>query len=167
MVEDRIRIHCDDYLAKAEAAIYFTLGVLLSIASLAAIASAGKLLWDGLIHWRLATEALRVLEQLLVALMLVEILHTVRISIRSHFLATEPFLVVGLIASIRRILVLSLEMATVPKEGKWPTDAASGFHLSMIELGLLGLLVLILVFSITLLRRYAPAPKSDGLLSTH
>jgi hypothetical protein len=29
----------------------------------------------------------------------------------------------------------------------------------MVELGLLGLLVLILVFSITLLRRYAPAPK--------
>jgi hypothetical protein len=29
----------------------------------------------------------------------------------------------------------------------------------MIELGLLGLLILILVFSITLLRRYAPQPK--------
>lgn len=30
----------------------------------------------------------------------------------------------------------------------------------MIELGLLGLLILILVFSITLLRRYAPSPKN-------
>jgi len=33
------------------------------------------------------------------------------------------------------------------------------FHSSMIELGLLGLLVLVLVVSITLLRRYAPASK--------
>jgi len=35
-----------------------------------------------------------------------------RISIRLHILATEPFLVVGLIASIRRILVVTLEAAT-------------------------------------------------------
>jgi hypothetical protein len=32
-----------------------------------------------------------VLDQLLVVLMLVEILHTVRISIHSHTLVTEPF----------------------------------------------------------------------------
>ena len=63
----------------------------------------------------IATQTLRVLNELLVVLMLVEILHTVRISIRSHVLVTEPFLVVGLIASIRRILVISLEMATLTR----------------------------------------------------
>ena|ERR1700682_704805 len=93
--------------------------------------------------------------------MLVEILHTVRISIRSHILVTEPFLVVGLIASIRRMLVITLEAATLTKEGVWATDGASGiFHSSMIELGLLGLLVLVLVVSITLLRRYAPTSRN-------
>ncbi len=92
--------------------------------------------------------------------MLVEILHTVRISIRSHVLVMEPFLVVGLIASIRRILVITLEAATLTKEGAWATEGAHGiFRSSMIELGLLGLLVLVLVVSITLLRRYAPASK--------
>ncbi len=95
------------------------------------------------------------LDQLLVVLMLVEILHTVRISIRSHYLVTEPFLIIGLIASIRRILVITLEAATLTKEGKWSMEGASIFHASMIELGLLGLLVLVLVFSITLLRRHA------------
>ncbi len=54
--------------------------------------------------------------------MLVEILHTGRISIRSHVLVTEPFLVVGLIASIRRILVITLEAATLTKEGTWTTE---------------------------------------------
>ena len=66
----------------------------------------------------------------------------------------------GLIASIRRILVITLEAATLTKGGTWSTDSASIFRASMTELGLLGLLVLMLVFSITLLRRYAPAPKN-------
>src|SRR5437879_9117685 len=160
MVEDRFRHHFGDHLGKAEVAIYSILAVLLSITALAAIASAGKLLWDGISHWTIANETFRVLDQLLVVLMLVEILHTVRISIRSHILVTEPFLVVGLIASIRRILVITLEAAALTKEGTWSTQGANViFHSSMIELGLLGLLVLVLVVSIALLRRYAPTSK--------
>ncbi len=59
---------------------------------------------------------------------LVEILHTVRLSIRSHTLVTEPFLVVGLIASIRRILVVTLEATTLTKEGKWSPEGANIFQ---------------------------------------
>jgi hypothetical protein len=81
-----------------------------------------------------------------VALMLVEILDTVRISIRSHVLVTEPVPVIGLIASIRRMLVISLELATLTKPGAWSTEGASLFRASIVELGLLGLLVLALVF---------------------
>jgi len=102
------------------------------------------------------------LNELLIVLMLVAILHTVRISIRSHVLVAEPFLVVGLIASIRHILVISLEIATLTKEGSWSSDGASIFRAAMIELGLLGLLVLVLMFSIALLRRYPPALKDSG-----
>jgi hypothetical protein len=158
MVEDKLRDHADYYLGKLEAVIYSVLGLLLSVTVLAAIASAGKLLWDALSHWTIATQTLRVLNELLVVLMLVEILHTVRISIRSHVLVTEPFLVVGLIASIRRMLVISLEMATLTRDANWSNQGESIFRSSMIELGLLGLLVFVLVFSITLVRRYPP-PK--------
>src|SRR4030081_3360117 len=98
--------------------------------------------------------------------MLVEIPHTVPISIRSHVLVTEPFLDVGLIASIRRILVISLEMATFTKETTWSNEGASVIRSSMIELGLLGGLVFVLVVSIVLLRRYprttTDAPPSPG-----
>ncbi len=160
MTEERLRIHFGEYLGKAEVAVYSILAVLLFVTALATIANAGKLLWDGLGHWTIAAETLRVLDQLLIVLMLVEILHTVRISIRSHILVTEPFLVVGLIASIRRILVITLEASAVTKGGTWSTEGASIFRGAMIELGLLGLLILILVFSITLLRRFAPAPKN-------
>jgi uncharacterized membrane protein (DUF373 family) len=122
MVEEKIRANFGDYLAHAEVAIYSVLAVLLFITALATIANAGKMLWDGIGHWTIAAETLRVLDQLLVVLMLVEILHTVRISIRSHFLVTEPFLVVGLIASIRRILVITLEAANLTKAGSFSAE---------------------------------------------
>jgi len=159
MAEQKLRAHFGDYLGNAEVVIYSVLAVLLFVTALATIANAGKMLWDGLAHWTIASETLQVLDQLLVVLMLVEILHTVRISIHSHILVTEPFLVVGLIASIRRVLVITLEAATLTKSGTWSAEGASIFRASMAELGLLGLLILILVFSITLLRRYAPGEK--------
>jgi hypothetical protein len=163
MVEDRLRRRFDFYLTKTEVIIYSTLAVLLAITALVTLVTAGEILWVGLRHWRVAAQTLRVLNELLIVLMLVEILHTVRISIRSHVLVTEPFLVVGLIASIRRILVITLEAATLTKEGAWTSEGASAiFQSSMLELGLLGLLVLIFVISITLLRRYALVPKESS-----
>jgi uncharacterized membrane protein (DUF373 family) len=142
-----------DYAMKAEAAIYCILALLLAITVAAAVASAGRLLWENLIHWTIASQTLRVLNELLIVLMLVEIFHTVRISIRSHALVTEPFLVVGIIASIRRILVISLELAALTREGAWTPEGDRFFRASMIELGVLAVLVLVLVFSITLLRK--------------
>ncbi len=157
MADKKLRKHFGDYLGMAEVAILTILAVLISLTALATIARSSRLLWDTWHQWMAisGTEmVLRVLDQLLVVLMLVEILHTVRISIRSHTLVTEPFLVVGLIASIRRILVITLEAAALTKEGKWTTpEGANIFHASMIELGLLGVLVFVLVYCITLLRR--------------
>ncbi len=160
MAEDKLRRHFDYYLSKTEIVIYTVLAVMLAIAAFVTIATAGQILWIGLHHWTVADQTLKVLNQLLIVLMMVEILHTVRISIRSHILVMEPFLIVGLIASIRRILVITLEASTLTKDGAWATESSSGiFHSSMIELGLLGLLVLVLVVSIAILRRYASSSK--------
>ncbi|HUO34674.1 MAG TPA: phosphate-starvation-inducible PsiE family protein [Candidatus Acidoferrum sp.] len=156
--EEELRIRFGGLLGKGEVVVYTLLAVLLFATAIATVANAGLLLWQGLVHWTISEQTLEVLDQLLVVLMLVEILHTVRISIRSHVLVTEPFLVVGLIASIRRMLVITLEAATIWKSG-WTPETASIFRASMIELGLLGFLVLALVFSITLLRRYAPTSE--------
>ena len=156
MAQEKLRVQSGDYMAKAEVIVYSVLGILLFITALVTIANAGKMLWVSVGHWTITTDTLVVLDQLLVVLMMVEIMHTVRISIHSHVLVTEPFLVVGLIASIRRMLVITLEAASLTKGGAWSADGASIFRGSMMELGLLGLVILILVFSITLLRRYAP-----------
>jgi uncharacterized membrane protein (DUF373 family) len=157
MAQDRLRHHFDFYLGKTEIVIYSILRIMLAVTVFVTIATTGQILWAGLSHWTVAAQTLSVLNQLLIVLTPVEILHTVRISVRSHVLVAEPFLVVGLIASIRRILVITLEAATLTKEGEWATEESRGiFHSSMIELGLLGLLVLVLVASIILLRRYTP-----------
>jgi uncharacterized membrane protein (DUF373 family) len=121
MAEDRLRRHFDYYLGGAEVVIYSILAVMLAATAFVTIATAGQILWLGLRHWTVAAQTLKVLNELLIVLMVVEILHTVRISIRSHVLVTEPFLMVGLIASIRRILVITLEAATLSKEGSWTT----------------------------------------------
>ena len=163
MAGEPLRHHFGDYLVKAEVVIYSVLAVLLFATAIAAIADATKILWEGLRHWIIAKQTLQVLDQLLIVLMLVEILHTVRISIHSHTLITEPFLVVGLIASIRRMLVITLEASTLTKEGSWSPESAGIFRATMIELGLLGVLILILVFSITLLRRHASSEEEEQM----
>lgn len=87
--------------------------------------------------------ALHVLDRMLLTLMIIEILYTVRVSIKSHSLCAEPFLIVGLIAAIRRILVISVEGAHLPEK----------FNHHMIETGILGILILFFVISIILLRK--------------
>jgi hypothetical protein len=158
MVEAKLRFHFSEYVGKGEVIVYSVLAILLFITALITSATAAKMLWDGFIQRSIGIEILRVLDQLLVVLMLVEVLHTVRISIRSHILVTEPFLVIGLIASIRRMLVITLEAASLVQNGAWTAEGQSIFRASMMELGLLGFLVLVLVFSITLLRRHPPPP---------
>ena len=163
LTDERLRVRCNDYLGYAEVGIYAALAGLLFLAAVATVAGSARLLWNAVTHWNLGTNALRVLDDLLVVLMVVEILHTVRISIRSHILVTEPFLIVGLIASIRRILVITLEASSLTQQAKWSPEGESLFRASMIELGLLGLLVMVLVIAITLLRRYVPAQTESKI----
>jgi hypothetical protein len=67
-----------DYLGKAEVVIHSLPAVLLFVTSLATIASAGKMLWEGLGHWAIGTQTLLVLDQL----------HTVRPGLQSQIQST-------------------------------------------------------------------------------
>jgi len=153
MILHNIRVRFEQYLTIIEVAIYSILGFLLAVTGALAIAGAVGLLWVGVKNWTISTGAFQILDQLLLVLMIVEILHTVRTSIRSHTLVAEPFLIVGLIAAIRRMLVITLEASQVIEQGNWTAGGESVFRASMLELGLLGVLILILVFAIVILRR--------------
>jgi hypothetical protein len=157
-IEDKLRTNASRRLHLLETFLYVGVGLLLAVAAIAAVFGAGVILWRGIVDNTL-DYGLLVLDQLLLVLMLVEILHTVRISIRSEELITEPFLIVGLIASIRRVLVITMQAAKLTEEGHRTPDSETAFRYGMIELGLLGFLVAVLAFSIHLLRRTPPRPE--------
>jgi uncharacterized membrane protein (DUF373 family) len=159
--ETQIRRKFSGFWSSLEAGIYTALAFVLAVTAILSLAGAGHVLWEGFRSWDSADSILRIIDRLLTVLMLVEILHTVRISIRSHVLVTEPFLVVGLIATIRRILVITLEAANLTRPETWGKNGEAIFRASVIELGLLGVLVLILVIAIYLLRRSPPAEEQE------
>jgi uncharacterized membrane protein (DUF373 family) len=135
-----------------EQAVYFAIGGMLVLTLLLALAGAGKILWEGLQDWAGTGAIFQLIDRLLFVLMLVEILNTVQASIRTRTLVCEPFLIVGMIACIRRILVITLETSQITKPTHWPAEQMQIFYASMIELAVLGGLVIILIVSIYVTR---------------
>ncbi len=135
-----------------EHAAYIALGLLLSLAALLGLAGASAVLLGGLSEWTSTHAILDIIDRLLFVLMVVEILHTVRASMRTGALTSEPFLVVGLIATIRRVLVITLKSSETTKQDSLSDSAQRLFQSSMIELGVLAVLILVMVVSIRLLR---------------
>ena len=137
-----------DAFIKAEHWLTIGIGVVLVGATLLVLAGSLVGVWDSLRHWPETGSVFRIVDKLLFVLMLVEILHTVRASISTNTLAIEPFLIVGLIACVRRILVVTPQSSGSSGEGPQPP-----FNQSMIELGVLGGLTLVLITSIYMSRR--------------
>ncbi len=86
---------------------------------------------------------IEIISKTLLLLMIIEILATVRISIKEHTVCAEPFFIVGIIASIRRILIISVETAYMHEY----------FYYYMIEIGVLVGLSLAFVISIVMLKK--------------
>lgn len=82
-------------------------------------------------------------------------MYTVQVSFREHGLIPEPFLLVGLIAAIRRVLVLTAEFAQVRDQ----TDLV--FQHLIIELAVLTFLIVALVVSLVLLRKRGVAAIAE------
>jgi uncharacterized membrane protein (DUF373 family) len=150
-------------LSLVEMVIYAALGLILSLAAMFALFTACQALWQGLAAGASSKTVVEVIDRLLVVLLLVEILHTVRISIRSHTLVTEPFLIVGLIATIRRILVITLDAANMTTAANWANDGQAKLRASMVELALLGGIVIVLVISIHILRKSKSPEEEEEL----
>ncbi len=146
----------------AEQVVYIAIGVLLVLTLVLAVAGAGKILWDGLQDWAGTSAIFQLIDRLLLTLMLVEILNTVQVSIRTRTLVCEPFLIVGLIACIRRILVITLETSQITQPSNWQAANVPLFQASMLELGVLGALVIILIGSIYVIRLPTRTSRDDG-----
>lgn len=130
-----------------EDVVYVGLGLLLAASALALLVDGVLDFGRSLFAATMPGRIIAFLDRILLILMIVEVLYTVQVSFREHTLAPEPFLIVGLIAATRRILVLTAEFAEMAKTG------GSAFLHAILELGLLTLMVLVLVVALVLLRR--------------
>jgi uncharacterized membrane protein (DUF373 family) len=138
------------WLHVAEDSIYFVVGLMLIGA---AVAMLGWSIYDFIqmaLDGKIGEAVLRTLDSLLLVVMLVEILHTVGMSMRGNMLVIEPFMVVGIIAAVRRILVVTAEQANPSAEH------ATEFQMAMLELGILTFMIVALVGAVALVRRFAP-----------
>ena len=132
---------------RVEDVVYVGLGFLLAANAIALLVSGGLNFWEGLHAGTLSRDMVAHLDRTLLILMIVEILYTVQVSFREHVLTAEPFLIVGLIAVTRRILVLTAEFSEMLSLGE------TAFRNAMIEMGVLTVMILVLVVSLFLLRK--------------
>jgi len=147
VVDDRTRRIITRVFRLVEDIIFVGLGVLLAGCALYLLAIAGGTFVQNLVANKFDGPGVVVLiEQLLLILLVVEILYTVQVSFREHTLAPEPFLLIGLIAGVRRVLVITAELAEAGK------TAGDMFRNLMIELGVLTFLIVALVASVMMLR---------------
>jgi uncharacterized membrane protein (DUF373 family) len=148
------------FLGYMETGIYMVLGVLLAAAALLALSGTIPVFATGIRDFTGTTVVFVLIDRLLLVLLLVELLHTVRISVRSHVLVIEPFLIIGIIAIIRRTLVLTLQAEGFTQNMHWNDDIRANFHASMIEGCMLALLLVVLVASIYVIRRLEQEKQS-------
>jgi uncharacterized membrane protein (DUF373 family) len=130
-----------------EDVVYVGLGLLLAGCSLALLVSGLINFGQNLMAGSLTTNVVALLDRVLLILLVVELLYTVQVSFREHALMPEPFLLVGLIAGIRRVLLLTAELAHVQEKSE------AVFQHFIVELLVLTVLIVALVISLVLLRK--------------
>jgi uncharacterized membrane protein (DUF373 family) len=139
----------DRGLRVAEQVVYLLACVLLLGGAVVLLVKAGydlvMLRGDGV-----SDTASSMLDTLLLVFVLIELLSAVRATITEHHLLAEPFLLVGVIATIKELVVTANEARD--KTGEAFDEAA-------IEIGVLSGLLLVLAVALFLLRRKEREPE--------
>ena len=135
-----------------EAAIYIAVGVFLTVA-------AGFLLAGTINDIRHAVSAgsdnvgigVLVLDRILLLLIVAEFVYTLGLVVHTHRLSAEPFLYIGLIAVVRRTLIVTASIERLPSGGRDLTNL-------LLQLGLLSVLAVSLAVAVFLVRRSDQEP---------
>ena len=138
-----------------EDVVYVGLGLLLAGGAVVLLVDGGLIFGRHSIAGTMPGAIIELLDRVLLIVMIVELLYTVQVSFREHTLVPEPFLIVGLIAATRRILVLTAEFAELAEAG------GVVFQHAMLELGLLTIMVLVFVVALVLLRKRSIQAVAD------
>jgi uncharacterized membrane protein (DUF373 family) len=130
-----------------EVLLYAAVGVLLATAAVLVLVGTVHQLAHGISSGRGAVNvAVTVLDRILLTLIIAELVYTLRFVLRTHEIAVEPFLFIGLIAVVRRILIVTAQVEQLPPGGRALTNL-------LLELGLLGFLAFALALAVFLVRR--------------
>jgi uncharacterized membrane protein (DUF373 family) len=136
-------------LAGVEEALYIIVGLLLlGAAALVVVGTVHDAIYPVKGQRSAIDIGVTLLDGILLTLIVAELLHTLRLVVLRGEIVAEPFLFVGLIAVVRRILVVTASLEHESLTGP-PTN-------ELLELGLLGLLALALAIAIYLVRRSEP-----------
>lgn len=132
-----------------------TLDVLLAAVLVVAIALIGAdtigLVADGIRSGGIDA-ALLILDRVLLVFIIAELLYTLRLSLARTQLILEPFLIIGLVAVVRRVLVVTAQAERL---------LSSGGNIEPIlwELGALAGLVISLAVALSLARKHGDGPR--------
>ncbi len=149
---DRVKF-VDRVLGWAESVVYGIVATLLLIGAAGVVFDGGREYFEHVGDGALSA-ATGLLSSLLLVFVFVELLGAVRVTIRERQLLAEPFLLVGIIASIKEIVVIA--GAERPKQGTY-----TEFRNGMVEVSVLSLVVLVLSISALLLRRKEREPAEE------
>jgi uncharacterized membrane protein (DUF373 family) len=133
-----------------EDVVYAGIALVLSVGAVSLLWVASR---DLVTSWAETEGMVHVLDTLLLVFIFVELLYAVRLTLRERQVLVEPFLLVGVLASIKEIVVLSVEAA------KQVTEDPDAFDRSLMEIAVLTVLVVALAVSAFLLRRKEREPE--------
>ena len=136
-----------DILHRVESVVLTLIAVVLAVLALLLLGSSVVAMYNALMEGQIRDLAIEILDSVLLVMMTMEIVYTVALSLESHSLVAEPFLIVGAIAAIRRMLVITAEST------KLELSNPDAFRNTLIELGLLALIIVAMAISIYILRR--------------
>ena len=132
-------------LNNAESAVLLLIGIVLVVLAVLLLGTGAISMFEAVRENKIGHEAIEILNSVLLVMMTMEIVYTVAISLQSHTLVAEPFLIIGSIAAIRRMLVIT---ATSTEAENHPSIFAN----TLVELGLLAATVVALAVAIWILR---------------
>jgi uncharacterized membrane protein (DUF373 family) len=156
--EDRQRF-ADRALGMLEDAVYWGIALVLVVGSVALLIAQFNTLLR-LRNTAASTVMVEILDGLLLIFIFVELLYAVRSCLRSHEIVAEPFLIVGILAGIKEIVVLSVEAATL-------LDKGPDFSRAVVEIGVLGGVVLVLALAAFVLRERRRDTSDAGEAAAH
>ena len=148
-------------LNQAESAVLILIGIVLVILAVLLLYTSAQSMFEALSDNKIPHSAIEILNSVLLVMMTMEIVYTVAISLQSHTLVAEPFLIIGMIAAIRRMLVITATSTEVEHDPN-----PNLFHNTLVELGLLAATVIALAVAIWVLRHSQTLNKRTNAPST-